>query len=287
MEGSALAGLAALMGHRAATICTIIAQRIAQNVRTTLGVGLSASLVVALWQGLEQYRGSIADSESKYASQLEAIADLYAKGNKVSDALRTRIGHLENFASRNGLSVEFASDMRTLFERASTACASGAESADCDYLRQLTSDPHPNSPVQQYWFGFTPLPEDNPALASAPPPPPPPPPAAAPASPPVSAEMEPPPTVTAGAASAPAAEPVANPCMREGRRPVVLYTQIYSADEQRPARDFLKLLEGSGISTPGIENVVSDKAVALPLAASLQASPGVIEFWLPAQAKPN
>ncbi|MEE0829021.1 MAG: phosphorylase, partial [Alistipes finegoldii] len=34
MEGSALAGLAALMGHRAATICTIIAQRIAQNVDT-------------------------------------------------------------------------------------------------------------------------------------------------------------------------------------------------------------------------------------------------------------
>ena len=29
MESSALAGLAALMGHRAATICTIIAQRIA------------------------------------------------------------------------------------------------------------------------------------------------------------------------------------------------------------------------------------------------------------------
>ena len=34
MEGSALAVLAALMGHRAATICTIIAQRIAQNVDT-------------------------------------------------------------------------------------------------------------------------------------------------------------------------------------------------------------------------------------------------------------
>ena len=33
-EGSALAGLAALMGHRAATICTIIAQRIAQDVNT-------------------------------------------------------------------------------------------------------------------------------------------------------------------------------------------------------------------------------------------------------------
>lgn len=31
MEGSALAGLAALMGHRAATICTIIAQRIAKT----------------------------------------------------------------------------------------------------------------------------------------------------------------------------------------------------------------------------------------------------------------
>lgn len=34
MEGSALAGLAALMGHRAATICTIIAQRIALNACT-------------------------------------------------------------------------------------------------------------------------------------------------------------------------------------------------------------------------------------------------------------
>lgn len=34
MEGSALAGLAALMGHRATTICTIIAQRIAQDVNT-------------------------------------------------------------------------------------------------------------------------------------------------------------------------------------------------------------------------------------------------------------
>lgn len=34
MEGSALAGLAALMGHRAATMCTIIAQRVALNACT-------------------------------------------------------------------------------------------------------------------------------------------------------------------------------------------------------------------------------------------------------------
>lgn len=34
MEGSALAGLASLMGHRAATICTIIAQRIAGKAQT-------------------------------------------------------------------------------------------------------------------------------------------------------------------------------------------------------------------------------------------------------------
>lgn len=34
MEGSALAGMAALMGHRAATICTIIAQRIALDACT-------------------------------------------------------------------------------------------------------------------------------------------------------------------------------------------------------------------------------------------------------------
>ena len=34
MEGSAIAGLAALMGHRAATMCTIIAQRVAKNANT-------------------------------------------------------------------------------------------------------------------------------------------------------------------------------------------------------------------------------------------------------------
>lgn len=34
MEGSALAGMAALMGHRAATMCTIIAQRIARKAQT-------------------------------------------------------------------------------------------------------------------------------------------------------------------------------------------------------------------------------------------------------------
>ncbi len=34
MEGSALAGLAALMGHRATTICTIIAQRVAKKMQT-------------------------------------------------------------------------------------------------------------------------------------------------------------------------------------------------------------------------------------------------------------
>lgn len=34
MEGSALAGLARLMGHRAATICTIIAQRVAHEANT-------------------------------------------------------------------------------------------------------------------------------------------------------------------------------------------------------------------------------------------------------------
>lgn len=34
MEGSAIAGLAALMGHRAATMCTIIAQRVNKNANT-------------------------------------------------------------------------------------------------------------------------------------------------------------------------------------------------------------------------------------------------------------
>lgn len=48
MEGSALAGLAALMGHRATTICTIIAQRIAQDVNTDYKPFVKAMIEMAL-----------------------------------------------------------------------------------------------------------------------------------------------------------------------------------------------------------------------------------------------
>ena len=48
MEGSALAGLAALMGHRAATICTIIAQRIALDACTDYKPFVKKMIVMAL-----------------------------------------------------------------------------------------------------------------------------------------------------------------------------------------------------------------------------------------------
>lgn len=48
MEGSAIAGLAALMGHRAATMCTIIAQRIAQNANTDYKPFVERMIVMAL-----------------------------------------------------------------------------------------------------------------------------------------------------------------------------------------------------------------------------------------------
>lgn len=48
MEGSALAGLAALMGHRAATICTIIAQRVALNVETDYKAFVRQMIEIAL-----------------------------------------------------------------------------------------------------------------------------------------------------------------------------------------------------------------------------------------------
>lgn len=48
MEGSALAGLAALMGHRAATMCTIIAQRIAHNACTDYKPFVRRMIVTAL-----------------------------------------------------------------------------------------------------------------------------------------------------------------------------------------------------------------------------------------------
>lgn len=48
MESSALAGLAALMGHRAATICTIIAQRIAGDAQTDYKPFVNKMIVMAL-----------------------------------------------------------------------------------------------------------------------------------------------------------------------------------------------------------------------------------------------
>lgn len=48
MEGSALAGLAALMGHRAATICTIIAQRIALDACTDYKPHVRRMIAMAL-----------------------------------------------------------------------------------------------------------------------------------------------------------------------------------------------------------------------------------------------
>ena len=48
MEGSALAGLAALMGHRAATICTIIAQRVAKHACTDYKPFVRRMIEVAL-----------------------------------------------------------------------------------------------------------------------------------------------------------------------------------------------------------------------------------------------
>ena len=48
MESSALAGMAALMGHRAATICTIIAQRIAKDACTDYQPFVKAMIQMAL-----------------------------------------------------------------------------------------------------------------------------------------------------------------------------------------------------------------------------------------------
>lgn len=48
MESSALAGLSALMGHRAATICTIIAQRVAKNAVTDYKPFVDRMIVMAL-----------------------------------------------------------------------------------------------------------------------------------------------------------------------------------------------------------------------------------------------
>lgn len=48
MEGSALAGLARLMGHEAATICTIIAQRIAKNATTDYKPFVNKMIVMSL-----------------------------------------------------------------------------------------------------------------------------------------------------------------------------------------------------------------------------------------------
>ena len=48
MESSALAGLSKLMGHKAATICVIIAQRVTKNVNTNYQLAVENMIQMAL-----------------------------------------------------------------------------------------------------------------------------------------------------------------------------------------------------------------------------------------------
>ena len=48
MESSSLAGLAALMGHRAMTVCCIIAGRVEKNMNTSYKDSLSELIVKVL-----------------------------------------------------------------------------------------------------------------------------------------------------------------------------------------------------------------------------------------------
>lgn len=56
MESSALAGLAALMGHKAGTICTIIAQRVAKESNTDYGPYVEKMIEMAL-DKLVEFKG--------------------------------------------------------------------------------------------------------------------------------------------------------------------------------------------------------------------------------------
>lgn len=134
-------------------------QRIAQTLRTSLGVGISASLVLAAWQALDQHRSSTQAIRARYDVLYQEVEK--SIGSEVSTAKLTRqLRTLSEIAADVGDTSLLSRDMQSLGSYIKELCSKPVKPLSeetCNGYRSAISAKSEPGATQQYWTGLAPV----------------------------------------------------------------------------------------------------------------------------------
>lgn len=134
-------------------------QRIAQTLRTSLGVGISASLVLAAWQALDQHRSSAQAIRARYDVLYQEVEK--SIGTEVSTAKLTRqLRTLTDMAADVGDTSLLSRDMQSLGSYINELCSRPVKPLSeetCDGYRSAISAKPDRGATEQYWAGLAPV----------------------------------------------------------------------------------------------------------------------------------
>jgi hypothetical protein len=134
-------------------------QRIAQTLRTSLGVGISASVVLAAWQALDQHRNSAQAERLRYDAlyqEVERSIGTEASTAKLTRQLRT----LTEMAADVGYGNFLSRDMQSLGDYINELCFKSDKplrEQTCDGYQSAISARTVRGATQQYWTGLVPV----------------------------------------------------------------------------------------------------------------------------------
>lgn len=221
-------------------------QRVAQTVstvKTSLGIGLSATLLLGVLQALDQHRDSVTDGRKQYEDMYKDVAASLGNFENPKD-FKQKLDKLDDIAAEQGMAESLKRDRNALVDTINSQCS--ADFYKCQAYLLVANPRKQQSPMQRYWsdtarFAGLVASDDAPqpglqatVVKTTP------------------AEGAPANVAPAGAV----AVPVLSEC-KGGNSAVVLYTQVYSEAGRARIRPFLSGLRQMGLSTPGIENVAN------------------------------
>ncbi|WP_157696388.1 hypothetical protein [Pseudomonas asplenii] len=136
-------------------------QRITQTLKTSLGVGISASLVLAVWQAFDQHRSSELAGRARYDALYLEVEKSLGGHDKVSVATLTRqLRSLSDMATVVGDRSLLSRDMQYLSSYIKELCPGPKGSLPdetCDGYRSAISVKSEKGATEQYWSGLAPV----------------------------------------------------------------------------------------------------------------------------------